>query len=113
VGAAIENFTLTRTKAELYEEGAIKRQILSAPVATAKDISEDIQLQSRQYWRKISHPELADELTYCGPFIRMSETPLQYQRRAPRIGEHNEEIYGKELGLSAERLQALNKKGII
>jgi crotonobetainyl-CoA:carnitine CoA-transferase CaiB-like acyl-CoA transferase len=113
VGAAIEQFTLTKTKTELYEEGAIQRQILLAPVATAQGISEDVQLRSREYWRKIPHPELAGELTYCGPFIRLSETPLQNRRRAPRIGEHNTEIYGHELGLSGDELRDLKKKGII
>lgn len=95
VGAEVEKFTLTKTKNELYEEGAIKRKILIAPMSNAKDICEDIQLQARQYWSKVEHPELAESLTYCGPFIRMSETPPVCYRRAPLIGEHNKEIYGK------------------
>jgi crotonobetainyl-CoA:carnitine CoA-transferase CaiB-like acyl-CoA transferase len=35
------------------------------------------------------------------------------RRRAPLIGEHNEEIYKKELGLSAEELMVLKQSGII
>ncbi len=113
VGEAVERFTLTRTKAELYEEGAIKRQILIAPVSNTKDISENLQLKSRDYWEKLDHADLDDAVVYCGPFIRMSETPLKYQRRAPLIGEHNDEIYGEELGISREKLDSLKEKRII
>jgi crotonobetainyl-CoA:carnitine CoA-transferase CaiB-like acyl-CoA transferase len=113
VGKAIEQFTLTKTKAKIYEEGAIKRQILLAPVCTARDIGEDIQLLARQYWRKIPHPELKDELTYCGPFIRTNENSLENKKRAPLIGEHNQEIYGGELGLTADKIAALKENKII
>ena len=49
VGEAIEKFTLTKTKDELYQVGAFDRKILIAPVASTKDITEDIQLQARKY----------------------------------------------------------------
>ena len=113
VGKAVEAFTLTKSKSELYEEGAIKRQILIAPVYTTKDISEDIQLQARDYWVKLAHPELDDILTYCGPFIRMSETPLVNSRRAPLIGEHNAEIYSGEMGIPKSELESLKEKKVI
>jgi len=113
VGEEVQKFTLTRSKDELYKEGAIKRRILIAPVSTTRDICEDIQLQFRGYWVKLAHPELGEALKYCGPFIRMSETPLQYRRRAPLIGEHNNEIYGSELGISKDMLAAFKQKGII
>jgi benzylsuccinate CoA-transferase BbsE subunit len=113
VGEAVERFTLTKTKAELYEEGAIRRQILVAPVASTRDISEDLQLKFRNYWEKIEHANLDDSVVYCGPFIKMSETPLKYRRRAPLIGEHNDEIFGEELGISRERLNSLKEKRII
>lgn len=103
VGAEVEKFTLTKTKAELYEEGAIKRRLLLAPLNNTKDISEDKQLQSRQYWVKVEHPELAESLTYCGPFVRMSETPILYRRKAPLTGEHNEGVYGGKSGLYKQK----------
>lgn len=111
-GEAIEKFTLTKIKAELYDIGANKN-ILIAPLSSTEDISEDIQLQYRGFWIKVDHPELKEALTYCGPFIRMSETPIVVRRRAPLIGEHNQEIYVKELGLSQVELNTLKQKRII
>ena len=80
VGTAIEKFTLTKTKAELYEEGAIKRQILIAPVSTTKDISEDIQLQARHYWRKDIPSGTRGRSDLLRAIHRMSETPLDKNR---------------------------------
>jgi benzylsuccinate CoA-transferase BbsE subunit len=113
VGEAIEKFTLTKTNAELYEKGAFDRKMLVAPVASAKDISEDIQLKARHYWTEMYHPELGKNVPYGGAFISLSGNPIFNRMRAPTIGEHNREIYGGELGLSENDLQAMQKKGII
>jgi benzylsuccinate CoA-transferase BbsE subunit len=113
VGKAIEAFTLTKTKEELYRIGAYEKGIYVAPVANTKDISEDIQLEARHFWVEMPHPELGRNIPYCGPFIRLSETPIQYQRRAPLIGEHNKEILGGELGIKDAELKSLSTKGVI
>jgi crotonobetainyl-CoA:carnitine CoA-transferase CaiB-like acyl-CoA transferase len=113
VGAAIESFTLTRTKEELYNIGAFEFGILIAPVSTTKDISEDLQLEARHFWTDVSHPELDGDIPYCGPFIRLSETPVTYRHRAPITGEHNREIYTGELGFSEVHLAELHNKGVI
>jgi crotonobetainyl-CoA:carnitine CoA-transferase CaiB-like acyl-CoA transferase len=113
VGTAVEKFTLTKTKYDLYIEGSLKRGIFIAPVNKTRDISENLQLEARVYWKKLEHPELNDTLTYCGPFTKLSETPIEYRRRPPLIGEHNSEIYVGELGLSHAELKALKEKGVI
>jgi benzylsuccinate CoA-transferase BbsE subunit len=113
VGVAIQKFTLNKTKDELYQKGAFDKKILIAPVSSTKDISEDIQLKARHYWIHLYHPELKEEIPYCGPFISLSETPITYRRRAPLIGEHNQEIYGGELGLNDNKIKTLKQKGII
>lgn len=113
VGRAIEAFTLTKTKDQLYTEGAFERQILVAGVSNTRDISEDIQLKARNFWTKIAHPELGEDLPYCGQFAPMSESPVEFTRRAPLIGEHNREIYIGELGLTEAYLSEMQDKEII
>jgi crotonobetainyl-CoA:carnitine CoA-transferase CaiB-like acyl-CoA transferase len=43
----------------------------------------------------------------------MSETPIDMSIRAPLIGEHNHDIYVKELGLAEADIKTLNENGII
>jgi len=105
-------FFLTHTKSELYE-GSVKRNIMLAPVATAKDHLEDKQLKARGYWVKLEHPELGTTLTYPGAFCKASEISCSLRRRAPLIGEHNLEIYQQELGFPTEELVALKQGGVI
>jgi crotonobetainyl-CoA:carnitine CoA-transferase CaiB-like acyl-CoA transferase len=113
VEAEVAAFAAGKTKTELYEEGGIKRRILLAPVSDARDICENAQLQARGYWTQVEHPELNASLTYAGPFLRLSETPAVIRRRAPGIGEHNDEVYRGELGLAPEEIRALRQGGVI
>jgi crotonobetainyl-CoA:carnitine CoA-transferase CaiB-like acyl-CoA transferase len=43
----------------------------------------------------------------------MSGAYPSIQCRAPLIGEHNEEVYEKELGISREQLIILKSRGVI
>jgi crotonobetainyl-CoA:carnitine CoA-transferase CaiB-like acyl-CoA transferase len=52
-------------------------------------------------------------LTYPGAPYRFSQTPWAMRRPAPRLGEHNEEIYGGRLGVSRAELLLLGQTGII
>lgn len=112
VEAAIGQFLATRTKTELYEE-AIRRQIIIAPVNNMADVWQDAQLRAREFWQEVRHPELGDSLLYCGAFVKLGKTPLKIRRRAPLIGEHNQEIYEGELGLCPEEVTALKQAGVI
>jgi crotonobetainyl-CoA:carnitine CoA-transferase CaiB-like acyl-CoA transferase len=107
-----KKFFLVRTKAELLEE-AEKRGIMLYPVLTPKDILKLSQLESRGYWKEVHHPELGCSITYPGFFFKTSAALDSRYRRAPHIGEHNEEIYTKELRLSKEELSILKQKGVV
>jgi CoA:oxalate CoA-transferase len=85
---------------------------MCAPIMTAEEILADPQLKEREYFVELDHPA-AGTLPYPGaPFI-MSETPFSYGRPAPLLGQHNEEIYCDELGLSKGELAKLRQQGAI
>jgi crotonobetainyl-CoA:carnitine CoA-transferase CaiB-like acyl-CoA transferase len=112
INAVLTKFFSQHTKQELFE-GAIKRGIQIVPALTAKETREFPQLAARNYWVKIAHPELKTAITYPGGFINSTETACRIRHRAPLIGEHNEEIYKKELGFSTEELKLLKQSRII
>ena len=105
-------FLAGHTKRELYEEGQA-RGLLIAPVNNPKDIVENAQLNHRRWFTPIEHAELGTAITYPGPPYHLSETPWRIQRQAPQVGEHNEEVYCGELGLSKEQMSVLSAAGVI
>jgi len=109
---AFAPFLLTKTKAELFSK-AVEHSIMLCPVNMANDILEDVHLNARGYYVQVEHEELGDTIPYPGPPVRMGKLPWRIQRRAPLIGEHNEEIFIGELGFSKEQLTALKTRGVV
>jgi crotonobetainyl-CoA:carnitine CoA-transferase CaiB-like acyl-CoA transferase len=109
---AIARFLSDKTKKTLFH-WALKEELFLAPVNDVSDLVDNPQLLSRNFWISLPHPELNDSLTYPGPFAVLSETPIAIRRRAPLIGEHNEEIFEKELQISREQVSALKKARVI
>ena len=92
VQTEMERFVATKTKRELYLR-AIDRGILLAPCNTVQDIAESEQLAARDFWIDLESPTNNNgKLTHLGPFIKLSESPIQTRRPAPKVGEHNHEI---------------------
>jgi crotonobetainyl-CoA:carnitine CoA-transferase CaiB-like acyl-CoA transferase len=108
----IANFLKTTTKSQIRDE-AVKRNISLYPVYNSKETVENPQLAARNFLVEIEHDELNDTITYPGPFVQFSETPINSWHRAPLIGEHNEEIYLGELGFSKDDLILLKANEII
>jgi benzylsuccinate CoA-transferase BbsE subunit len=109
---ATANFFLAHTKAELLD-GALKHDVQLYPVSTSADILANPQLASRGFWEVIEHVELGATIIYPGTFAHTSEATPRISRRAPLIGEHNEEVFEKELGISKEELITLKQAGVI
>ncbi len=107
-----ERFFMAHTKAEILE-GAAEYGVMLGIIATTNDILENPQLAARGFWVEIEHPELGTIITYPGAFALSTEAPPRVSRRAPLIGEHNEEIYEKELGLSKEEFLILKQARVI
>ena len=61
----------------------------------------------------MEHPEFDATVTYPGSFARFSAARCGIRRRAPGIGEHNDEIYRAELGLARDDLEALRQEGVV
>ena len=112
VRRVLEEFLASRTKAELLEL-AVERGFLITPVSTIRDVVESPQLRARDYFQPIEHPEHGRSFLYPGPFVKFSDSPIRYRRRPPTVGEHNDEIYRGELGMSEAKLAHLRREGMV
>jgi crotonobetainyl-CoA:carnitine CoA-transferase CaiB-like acyl-CoA transferase len=45
--------------------------------------------------------------------IKFSDLETDISLHSPAIGEYNEEVYGKYLGLTSDEVKELRKKGVI
>ena len=105
-------FFANKTKAEIYEKAREKSMIIY-PVSTTKDLAENAQLKDRNFYVEVEHPELGETITYMGSPYKMTAAPWRISRRAPLVGEHNQEIYERELGLSKDETRLLKEAGVI
>ena len=101
----------TKSKAELYHEGQ-RRHIPLAPINTPADILGSTQLAHREFFVRMPHPALAESMLMPGAPYKLSRTPWRIQHPAPRLGEHNAEVYGA-LGLAGSDLEHLAAAGVI
>jgi benzylsuccinate CoA-transferase BbsE subunit len=109
--ATLDLYFTRHTKAELFQLSQDKGVHLGICLNAAEAL-EFPQFVERGFWQEVEHPELDTKLTYPGSFIRFSESECRIRSRAPLIGEHNAEIYGR-LGISQPRLAALKERRVI
>ena len=101
---ANQRYALGHTKQELLERG-LREGVTIAPVNTVEDVARFRQLEERGYWLTAPLPD-GRQVPVPGIFARLTETPMTVRRWAPKLGEHNEEILGETLGLSAQEIAA-------
>jgi len=98
----------TRTTAEWLAalEGA---DIPVQRMNSLADIVADPHLAATGYFRSVEHPTEGRIRSMAVP-SEWSESPPQYRRHAPRLGEHTREVL-REAGFSDERISSLVKSG--
>ena len=79
----------------------------------ASDLAGHPQLKSKNYWTSLEHEALGLDLIYPRHFCLSSETDNFVKRRAPLIGEHNDSIYRKEMGLLEAEISELKNSHVI
>ena len=116
----VGRFFAALSKDEL-SRGSLEKRILLFPVNTPEDIFADPNMEARSHVNLFEHPDLDTPVTYLGPFIRdvtgsdeaLQSGRVRMRRPAPRVGEHNREVYVDELGLAVEELVALRGAGVV
>jgi crotonobetainyl-CoA:carnitine CoA-transferase CaiB-like acyl-CoA transferase len=110
--SAIYNFFMKHTKKEIAEEG-LKRGINAVVECIPSDVLENPQLKARNLWTNLDHPELSNTFAFPRHFFLCSETENYIKVHSPGIGQDNDYIFVKELGLSSAELAALKEANVI
>ena len=109
--AVVAEWTRTLPKMEIAARLKAGR-VPSAPVRTAPEVMHDPHMHERGMLVDIEHPELGPITVPTSP-LRLHGLGLAPAGPSPTVGQHNAEIYGGWLGLSAAELRALREEGAI
>ncbi|MET0780630.1 MAG: CaiB/BaiF CoA-transferase family protein, partial [Microbacterium sp.] len=97
----------------VWVELAANRDIPLGPAyVTLAEATEDQHLQTRNIFVDGEHP-VAGAFTYIGEAAKVRGHTYEVRHPAPALGEHTDEVLGKELGLSADELSQLHDRKII
>lgn len=83
-----------------------------APIMTISRLVEDPHIAAREMLIEQEDPRLG-KVKYPGNPIKLMDTPAQFVRRAPLLGEHNEEVLRDILGYSEEHIAKMKEAGDI
>jgi crotonobetainyl-CoA:carnitine CoA-transferase CaiB-like acyl-CoA transferase len=85
--------------------------IVCAPLNTLLEASNDADVLANGYISEMEYPQIGETLKVHGSPWQFSETPPKFGR-APKLGEHNQEVLG-ELGYTEGDIAALAERKII
>ena len=82
------------------------------PINTLDRVFDDPQIKARGMRVKIPHA-LGVDVEYAGNPIRFSDSPVDYPRAAPLLGEHSDEVLEEWLGLDDAAIAALRQSDAV
>ena len=93
--------TVMRTTAA-WVQALESRAVPCGPINRLDAVFNDPQVLARGLRVDLTRPDVGTIGTVASP-LRLSDTPVQYQRPPPRLGEHTDEVLGEWLGRDALR----------
>ncbi len=111
VEAIVSGWVRTKSRNELWDTLSAFG-LSSGMVLSLKEAVDDPHIKERQAFVEVEHPQ-AGTVKLLAPWMRFSDTPAKITSPAPLMGEHNDEVYGRLLGLSTTEIQELAREGAI
>jgi formyl-CoA transferase len=89
-----------------------KARVPCGEIKSPAEMVKDPQVNAREMLVDVDYPGIG-KVPLPGIFPRLSRSPGSIRKRASKLGEDNDEIYGRELKLSAKKREKLKKDGVI
>ncbi len=80
-------------------------------VQKGEEVFNDPQLQHIGYFKWLNYPGVGHEFIAQQAFVKLSKTPAEVRKPRPMMGEHNEYVYTRIVGLSDEEFVQLMADG--
>jgi len=107
--AAVTALTRQHSRAH-WLEGLPPLAVPCGPVNAIDQVFDEPQIKARGMRIEIEHPASGKPEPYIASPIRLEKTPVEYNRPAPMLGEHTEEVLNELLGMEADEVAALRER---
>lgn len=107
----LSDWTAIRDKYEVMNT-LQKDGVPSGPVVKSVDLYNDSHLKEREFFKEVSHKH-AGVHNYPGMPFKFSKTPAKVRMPPNGLGEHNDYVYGRILGMSDEEIALLEEEKYI
>jgi crotonobetainyl-CoA:carnitine CoA-transferase CaiB-like acyl-CoA transferase len=84
----------------------------SGPINDFRQVFDDPQIRHREMVHSIPHP-LSGTLSVVGNPLKFSDTPLEYRRPPPLLGEHTAEVLRDVLGMDDAEIARLGEQRVV
>jgi len=101
----------SRKTAEEWLELFRGEKIACAPINTIPEVMADPQVAAREMVVDMPHPT-AGSVKLVGSPLKLSNSPAEYKRHPPLLGEHTEEVL-KEMGFGSRDIDVLREEGVV
>lgn len=107
----IRQATVFKTTAE-WVEVLEQAGVPCGPINDLAQVFADPQVLARELAISLPHA-LAGSVPQVASPLRLSETPVEYRRAPPLLGEHTEEVLARMLGMSTAQVAQLRAAGVV
>jgi crotonobetainyl-CoA:carnitine CoA-transferase CaiB-like acyl-CoA transferase len=111
LSAIMQKWCDTRTVAEALAALEANR-IPAGPVYTPQQALDDKHVQHAKFLHPMDFPGAAKPVPVLQEPVKLSRTPLTIRRRAPKLGEHTDQIL-RELGYEPAVIQKLRDDRVV
>ncbi len=111
VNQIVADWCVSKTSEEI-EALALESDVPFARTMSVEDICSDPHIEARGDIETVNDPVLGP-VRMQGVYPRFSRTPGEIRSGAPRLGEHNREVFVELLGLSSDEVDQLERDGVV
>jgi crotonobetainyl-CoA:carnitine CoA-transferase CaiB-like acyl-CoA transferase len=86
--------------------------VAATPSLSSQGLFEDPHLKERNVFRQVEHPVIGPNWV-IGPPWRLAQTPATIRSHGPLLGEHTDEVFKNDLGMSSEEIDRLRQEQVI